>query len=602
VTNLATASATDPNEEPVTDTDTNTVPIDQNPEMAVTKTPNRLAVDAAGQVITYTIVVANTGNITLTGVVVDDPLLDDLALVEEPGVTDDGQLDVGETWTYTGTYTVQQTDIDENSLPLSFDEHGDGTVGIGEPDGDGDIDNTVTVSTNQTEDEEASAEVDIAAIDVEKFVSVDNGATWWDADDPTGPQLLNTTGNNPLFRFVVTNTGNVDLSEVTLTDSDFDIDTVNGDDTIEIGNLAAGAQYVTTFTGALWQFGQHSNTAEATGTYDVTEVVTAEISDTDDAHYFGMYGGLVTSSSLCTFDTRPDQEGDQFNLVFTPDYLNGSNVYKLASSNPGQFYYNVFYQGTAYDEVSFKLYIPYPFTTQGATPIHVYGDVDVDDSSGEICLEPLDALTGYKVDGTDANVIVSPADAFGEYTVVEINGVMTDADGFIYVNIHLDYDLKRTTGYTKSSPSSGIDNALNPAAGLPDILDDADYTFYAEADGGLITGSEDTVINDNVFKKSWGVGVLLQDPIDESPIAGEAVSLTKPDGVTVMSGVTDEDGWYAWNFKHTGKAATYEVGWEVTTADGAAAAGAAIGDDYDVDVVLGGSVKWQQVDIDMLLA
>ena len=58
------------------------------------------------------------------------------------------------------------------------------------------------------------------AIDVEKLVSVDGGTSWVDADTATGPYLA--SGTSPQFKFVVTNTGNVSLSSISLTDSDFD--------------------------------------------------------------------------------------------------------------------------------------------------------------------------------------------------------------------------------------------------------------------------------------------------------------------------------------------------------------------------------------------
>jgi hypothetical protein len=60
------------------------------------------------------------------------------------------------------------------------------------------------------------------SIDVEKLVSIDGGATFVDADTVTGPILLES-GADPIFKFVVTNTGNVTLSNVTLSDSDFDL-------------------------------------------------------------------------------------------------------------------------------------------------------------------------------------------------------------------------------------------------------------------------------------------------------------------------------------------------------------------------------------------
>ena len=41
------------------------------------------------------------------------------------------------------------------------------------------------------------------------------GLTWLDADSPTGPYL--NSGTAPQFKFVVTNTGNVALANVSLT-------------------------------------------------------------------------------------------------------------------------------------------------------------------------------------------------------------------------------------------------------------------------------------------------------------------------------------------------------------------------------------------------
>ncbi|MFL5224319.1 MAG: hypothetical protein ACJ8CH_12665 [Microvirga sp.] len=100
--------------------------------------------DVAGEVISYSITLSNVGNVGLTGVTVVDPLL------QGPhgtlsGPTGDsnanGVLDVSEVWTYTGTYTVQQSDLDSNGG------------------GDGTIDNTVTADTTQTTALSASANV-----------------------------------------------------------------------------------------------------------------------------------------------------------------------------------------------------------------------------------------------------------------------------------------------------------------------------------------------------------------------------------------------------------------------------------------------------------
>ena len=86
-----------------------------------------------GDVINYTITVANTGNTTLTGVVVTDPNADAGSIVRGADVVgdNDGLLEVGETWGYTATHTVTQAEIDSNGG------------------GDGDIDNTATADSDR---------------------------------------------------------------------------------------------------------------------------------------------------------------------------------------------------------------------------------------------------------------------------------------------------------------------------------------------------------------------------------------------------------------------------------------------------------------------
>ncbi len=116
------------------------------PAMTVTKTGVLNDDDGtpgltAGDTISYTVTIANTGNVSLTGIGVSDPLT---ALTYQSGDTDtDSQIDPGETWTYTGSYALIQNDLDTNGG------------------GDGDIDNTVTVTSAQMPPQIASTAVAI---------------------------------------------------------------------------------------------------------------------------------------------------------------------------------------------------------------------------------------------------------------------------------------------------------------------------------------------------------------------------------------------------------------------------------------------------------
>ena len=64
-----------------------------------------------GELITYTFVVTNTGEVTLSNITVADPKVTDIAYVSGD-LNDDGLLQLTETWAYSGTYAVTQADID----------------------------------------------------------------------------------------------------------------------------------------------------------------------------------------------------------------------------------------------------------------------------------------------------------------------------------------------------------------------------------------------------------------------------------------------------------------------------------------------------------
>jgi len=151
-------------------------------------------------VISYAIVVTSTGNVSLTGVSVSDPLLNPLS--GPTGDDGNGDLDVGEAWTYTGSYTVLQTDIDANGIDST-----------GAADGDGDIDNTATVSSNELPDESDSEQVQIS---VGPNIAIDKQVSDVGGDGPAGS--VDEAGDAISYAIVVTNTGNVTLTGVSVSD------------------------------------------------------------------------------------------------------------------------------------------------------------------------------------------------------------------------------------------------------------------------------------------------------------------------------------------------------------------------------------------------
>src|SRR5690606_29239150 len=94
-----------------------TTTITQSPSVTVEKTVDQDNIAAPGT-LNYTIVVTNTGNVSLTGVSATDAVAQDgtstgLTLGTPSGDdTNPGILDVDEKWTYTVTYVVGQQHID----------------------------------------------------------------------------------------------------------------------------------------------------------------------------------------------------------------------------------------------------------------------------------------------------------------------------------------------------------------------------------------------------------------------------------------------------------------------------------------------------------
>jgi LPXTG-motif cell wall-anchored protein len=111
VDNTATVEGTPPSGEPVDATDEVTVPTSPAPAIDLVKEATLEGDGAVGDTIAYSFTATNTGNVTLTDVVIDDPLpgLSELSY-EWPG--EPGVLAPGESVTASATYTLTQADVD----------------------------------------------------------------------------------------------------------------------------------------------------------------------------------------------------------------------------------------------------------------------------------------------------------------------------------------------------------------------------------------------------------------------------------------------------------------------------------------------------------
>ena len=151
------------------------------------------------------------------------------------------------------------------------------------------------------------------SIDVEKYVSVDDQATWHDADTPPGPEAI--AGSETVwFRFVVTNDGDATLTGVTLSDTDFNAE-IASQCTVPT-SLAPGESFTCLIGPFVAIEGQHMNTGTTTGNYEGQPY-----SDTDRAKYFGT--PPEPQPGVIIVEKQTDPDGSTQSFEFSPSY--GSN-------------------------------------------------------------------------------------------------------------------------------------------------------------------------------------------------------------------------------------------------------------------------------------
>ena len=185
VINTATATATPPNGTPLAlvRSNTVTVPVDQNPALSITKSTTDTAYSSVGQSIGYSFAITNTGNVTITGVTVADP---QISAVSCAATT----LAPGAATACAGTHSVTQADLDNGSVVNTATVSGTPPSGIPLSPVRS---NTVTVPATRS-----------TSLSIVKA---------------TTTASYSAVGNTINYTFTVTNTGNVTINSITVTDS-----------------------------------------------------------------------------------------------------------------------------------------------------------------------------------------------------------------------------------------------------------------------------------------------------------------------------------------------------------------------------------------------
>ncbi|MGI6138967.1 MAG: DUF7507 domain-containing protein, partial [Candidatus Hydrogenedentales bacterium] len=277
VLNSASASGKDPDDNPVDDDDEVTVEAEQQASLSVDKSASPLTYDAVGDVITYTITVTNTGNVSLTDVVVTDALL---------GLSESiPSLGVGASESFTESYTITQADLDAGSVLNSASASGN------DPDDNPvDDDDDVTVEAGHN-----------AQLQVEKSAE---------------PTQYSSVGDVISYTITVTNAGNVTLFDVALVDPLTALSE-------SIASLAprSVATYTATYT----------ITQDDLDAGSVTNTVTASAHDSDDESVHDTANEMVSAIKDAALDVVKTAAPSTYSAVdevitYTITVMNAGNV------------------------------------------------------------------------------------------------------------------------------------------------------------------------------------------------------------------------------------------------------------------------------------
>ncbi len=226
-------------------TATNTITDNDVATLTVAKAVNQTNITSP-QTLTYTITVANTGNIPLTGPVITDTLSNGsaLTLTSGPTLTSGdaaplGTIDVGETWIYTATYAVTQASINGGAT----------------------ITNSATFTTNETT-LQSSNTVSTTITRTPQLTTLKSAST-------PGPTPVGTVIT---YKYKVTNSGNVTMTGVVVADTHNGSGTFAGPGSETLfTDVAPSGDSTDLLANASWDTLGPGDTLEFTATYTVTQ-------------------------------------------------------------------------------------------------------------------------------------------------------------------------------------------------------------------------------------------------------------------------------------------------------------------------------------------
>jgi LPXTG-site transpeptidase (sortase) family protein len=207
----------------------------------------------AGDNVSYSFTVENTGNVTLNSISLVDAKCNSGPTYQSGDTSNGGLLDVTETWTFTCTHTLTQADIDDTTHQIT---------------------NTATVTSKVPDGGTGPTDTDTKTVPLTAAPGI-NLVKSEDHSTFSNPVMA---GDNVSYSFTVENTGNITLNSISLEDAKCDTGpTYQSGDTANTGLLDVTETWIFTCTHTLTladiNFGSITNTADVSGKSPTDEVV-----------------------------------------------------------------------------------------------------------------------------------------------------------------------------------------------------------------------------------------------------------------------------------------------------------------------------------------
>ncbi|HMP90654.1 MAG TPA: C25 family cysteine peptidase, partial [Kiritimatiellia bacterium] len=249
-----------------------------------------------GSTVTWTYVVSNIGNVAISNIVVEDDQIGLITNLVSGDLNHDSILDTNEVWIFTAT-------------------------GLAEPDQYANIGSVSGVKVN--------TDTVVSDTDPSHYfgsnpgIKIEKATNGQDADVAPGPIL--PVGSSVVWSYVVTNTGNVALTNVVVTDDQIGLivgpssGDLNGNGLLDVYEV-----WIYSATGTV-AAGQYVNT----GLVTAVTIFNQPLSDSDPSHYFGAMADFVVSKTRITQTDNDAFPGDLVTFVIEIENVGNADITSL---------------------------------------------------------------------------------------------------------------------------------------------------------------------------------------------------------------------------------------------------------------------------------